>query len=379
MKDGIGLGLSRRFFEQLVAPALKAHFPHIPYAAARIGLGSEVLGYDTEMSADHDYGPCVQVFLPADAFPAIAQDIMRVLDSALPEQFEGYAVRYPTAVRPPGAQIEMMQGSDHGAELYTVHSWCDRFLGRQFDVEPTSLEWLSYPEHLFLSATAGAVFRDDTGELTRLRQRLQYFPRDVWLYKLATQWGRVAEERAYVGRAGSVGDEIGSRVIAARMIGNLMHLAMLLERQYAPYAKWFGRGFLDLQCASLLEPLLRSILDAQHWQERETHLIDACRLLSEVQLKRGIPGATPAQEGSLHGRPFRFIDTMKIENAIRAQIEDRDLIALPDFGAVDQFLAGFVLAVPSWSQTAAAALFEAGAAWNTDGDPARQAEEISTK
>ncbi|MFI7996080.1 DUF4037 domain-containing protein, partial [Acinetobacter baumannii] len=64
-----------------------------------------------------------------------------------------------------------------------------------------------------MTVTAGAVFQDDFGEVTALRNRLSYFPRDVWLYKLAAQWGRIAEERAYIGRTGDVGDELGSRVI----------------------------------------------------------------------------------------------------------------------------------------------------------------------
>ena len=44
------------------------------------------------------------------------------------------------------------------------------------------------------------------------------------VHALAVQWGRIAEERAYVGRAGSVGDEIGSSLIAARMVENIIRL-----------------------------------------------------------------------------------------------------------------------------------------------------------
>ena len=66
MEQGIGLGLSRRFYEALVAPRINSVFPDLPHAAARIGLGSEVLGFDTASSADHDYGPCVQIFLPPE-------------------------------------------------------------------------------------------------------------------------------------------------------------------------------------------------------------------------------------------------------------------------------------------------------------------------
>lgn len=49
--------------------------------------------------------------------------------------------------------------------------------------------------------TGGKVFRDDVGDISALRKRLNYFPCDVWLTKLAVQWGRIAEERAYVGWA----------------------------------------------------------------------------------------------------------------------------------------------------------------------------------
>jgi hypothetical protein len=60
------------------------------------------------------------------------------------------------------------------------------------------------------------VYRDGDGELGALRQRLAYFPQDVWLYKIACQWVRVGREQAFVGRCGDVGDDVGSRIITAR-------------------------------------------------------------------------------------------------------------------------------------------------------------------
>jgi hypothetical protein len=361
MIKGPGLVLSERFFHTLVAPMLSEHFPALPYAAARIGLGSEVLGYDTPMSADHDYGPCVQIFLPAKAFPRTAKAIMEVLDQKLPASIDGWNVRYPTVVRPPAntAQDGML-GSDHGVELYTLQAWCDRFFGRQFASELTPIEWLSYPEHLFLSITAGAVFRDDLGELTALRTRLAYFPQDVWLYKLAVQWDRIAEERAYIGRTGDVGDELGSRVIASRMVSNIMRLALLIERRYAPYPKWFGTAFSRLACAGELSPKLEQVLAATTWQTREQKLIDACNFVAELQVKNAIPGAIHPTLGSIHSRPFRFINSLKIGNALRHAIGDEDIREFPEFGAVDQFISsGFVLAVPDYSESVFAALLAA--------------------
>ena len=55
--------LSRRFYEEAVRPLLAAYFAGVPYAAAHLGAGSDVLGFDTEMSQDHDWGPAVHIFL----------------------------------------------------------------------------------------------------------------------------------------------------------------------------------------------------------------------------------------------------------------------------------------------------------------------------
>ena len=51
-----GLELSGLFYFEAVKPILNTHFPSLHHGAARIGPGSEVLGFDTEMSMDHDWG-----------------------------------------------------------------------------------------------------------------------------------------------------------------------------------------------------------------------------------------------------------------------------------------------------------------------------------
>lgn len=69
-------------------------------------------------------------------------------------------------------------------------------------------------------------------------------------------------------RAGIAGDEVGSAVIGARLIRDIMLLGFLLERRYAPYAKWLGTAFSRLACAPVLTPLLRRAQAAPNWQER---------------------------------------------------------------------------------------------------------------
>src|SRR5947209_6106721 len=88
-----GLALSRRFYQEAVRPVLDARFPDLRYAAGRIGAGSDVLGFDTEMSTDHDWGPMVELFL-RDEDMALAHDLRGMLDRQLPESFAGYPVRF---------------------------------------------------------------------------------------------------------------------------------------------------------------------------------------------------------------------------------------------------------------------------------------------
>lgn len=62
-----GLALSQTFFHQPVSPLLEEGFPTLVYSAGRVGYGSDVLGFDTPMSTDHDWGPQVQLFLLSDS------------------------------------------------------------------------------------------------------------------------------------------------------------------------------------------------------------------------------------------------------------------------------------------------------------------------
>jgi Domain of unknown function (DUF4037) len=45
-------------------------------------------------------------------------------------------------------------------------------------------------------------------------------------------------------------------LIGARLVHDIMNLCFLLEKQYAPYPKWFGTAFQQLHSAKELGPLL---------------------------------------------------------------------------------------------------------------------------
>ena len=89
-----GADLSRRFFAEVVRPLLDEAAPALPYAAARLGSGSDVLGLDDAMSRDHDWGCRLSLLVDEenrDQLPRIRQ----LLEDQLPERFHGYPVRFP--------------------------------------------------------------------------------------------------------------------------------------------------------------------------------------------------------------------------------------------------------------------------------------------
>jgi hypothetical protein len=350
----IGLRLSERYFRNAVEPLLATIAPGLRYGAARLGDGSEVLGYDTGMSADHNYGPTVQIVLNEADFGR-ADSLMTALDAQLPETFEGWPVRYECFGRPHRAQGWLTSG--HGVELITLPALLLRQIGIGHD-SPDSADWLAIPEQRLLTLTAGGVFRDDPGTLADMRRRLDYLPQDIWLAKLAAQWDRVGEERAFVGRTGDLGDDLGSRLVAARLVHDLMHIAFLVERRYAPYSKWFGTAFQQLDCAPQLGPMLEQVLATDDWQLREGGIANAAQVLAQMQVERGVPGATPPRIEGYFTRPFQVINADQIAVALRGAIGDAELRALPA-GAIDQFVdATPILSQPALARTVARAMLD---------------------
>lgn len=334
-----GLELSRAFFAECVAPAVDELAPGLRYAAALIGEGSEVLGYDTEVSTDHDWGPRVLLFVAAEDFRAAVATIMPGLETRLPRAFKGWPVSFADQDRPIGVDHRAGAAGSltHGVELHDLSAWVRTRLGVGPGEPMPPLRWLAIPEQVLLSLTAGAVFRDDSSVLTTLRHQLSGFPRDVWLFKLGCQWTRIAEEASFVGRCGDTGDEIGSRLVTARLVQDAMRIALLIERRYAPYPKWFGRAFSELGAAPQLAGLIEGTLAAGDWRAREARLNELMLALAVRQQRLALPGAAEPKVSGFHGRPYQVINAGEIAEAVFAAIEDPAVRRLPRTGGIDQF------------------------------------------
>lgn len=351
-----GLELSRLFYLEAVKPILETDFSDLKYSAARIDGGSEVLGFDTDMSADHDWGARLQIFVDEENFSARREAVDETLSRRLPYEFRGFSTNFglPDPNDNGTRLLESIASGrvNHRVELLTTRRFFLDYLG--FDVEKRieAADWLTFPEQKLRTITEGAIYHDQTG-LQHAVERFRYYPPDVWLYLLAAGWNRIAEEEHLMGRAGSVGDEIGSAIIAARLVRDLMRLCFLMEKQYAPYPKWFGKAFSRLKCAETLSPIFEETLAARAWQEREKHLCRAYEYVAEMHNGLKITEPLPAKTGNFFGRPFSVIHLHgDFAGKICQLITDEEVKRIaekPLIGSIDQFSDSTdLLSDPGW-------------------------------
>lgn len=335
-----GLKLSRLFYWKAVQPILQRQFPRLRYSAALIGWGSEVLGFDTPRSRDHHWGPRALLFLSEPDHQKLHRQIDQTLANNLPYEFCGYPTNFgkpePNGVR---HLIKVSSGPvNHMINVYTTRGFFKARLGVDVSKGIAVRDWLTFPQQRLLELTSGEVYHDGLGDLGRVRRQLAFYPKDVWLYMLAAQWSRIAQEEAFVGRAVEVGDELGSRIVAASIVRELIKLSFLMERQYTPYSKWLGSGFGKLKIAKSLQPVLTEVLRASSWKRRENWLSKAYSIMAEQHNSLQITRPLSTQPTYYFKRPFLVIHADDFAVAIKQVIRNPEVKQIKtDAGALDQF------------------------------------------
>jgi hypothetical protein len=336
-----GLELSRAFYEEVVADLVG----DVPHAAALLGTGSDVLGLDTERSTDHGWGPRLQVFVAAEDVHRVRESV----DRGIPAEYGGWPTRFGWDDVP----------ETHHIDVVSLRDWLLDRLG--FDPRDSVglVQWLTTPQQILLEVTRGAVHRDDDGDLEAVREALTWYPDDVWLWLLACQWRRLDQEEPFVGRTEEVGDELGSRIVAARLARDLIRLCFLLERRYAPYSKWLGTAFGLLESSSAVGQALGDALAAVDIQAREEALVRGFQAAAALHNVRGVTRPVDESIGHFHSRPFRVLGSSRFVDACLEEVHDSQLRALPLVGAIDQLADSVDLLSEPRALRASAGLYEA--------------------
>jgi hypothetical protein len=333
-----GLDLARRFYDDAVAPIVTGVLGRDgEFAAALIGPGSEVLGFDSERSRDHDWGPRCQLFLTGAALEQ--RDVVeRALTAGLAAGFGGFATGFSAADGDDRGAAGGPGELRHRVEVLDLDTWWREQSGRAPGDPWSAARWLALPTQRLAELTAGAVFHDGPGLLTAARQSLAWYPDDVWRYVLACTWRRIAEEQPFAGRCAEAGDELGSALLAGRLARDVMRLWLLLERRYPPYSKWLGSAFAAVPGAAPVSADLFTAVTATDFPTREKALIRALTATVKRQNAAALCPPAPAGPGRFHDRHYLVVDADAAAAGLLAAITDTALTGLsgrPARAAID--------------------------------------------
>ena len=254
-----GLELSKAFYEEYGKPMIEEKFPLYRdlIAVGLCGEGSECLGYDDDVSSDHDFGPGFQMWLPGPIYDEIGAELQAAYEE-LPIRYKGYT-RLTT--REAGRRVG----------VFEITEWYAKILGMDIRDERGDINyvenhlWMALEDCNLNKATNGEVFTDSYGEFSKIRKiLLNYYPDSVWRKKIATELTKVSQYGQYnYERVWGRGDKVSATICLGSFIEHTMKLVYLLNRQYAPIYKWLSKGMekQDIFIKSNLEKISENLND----------------------------------------------------------------------------------------------------------------------
>jgi hypothetical protein len=311
--------LSAGFYTDVVAPAVGS----TSHAAGLLGLGSDVLGYDTARSMDHDWGPRVVVLVDEHE----VEPVLKRVEAALPVKYRGFRVRFGSSTH----------AVEHRVTVASLSGWLRGQLGFDASQGIGVDDWLVTPQQQILGVVAGRVYADD-GRLAPARAALEWYPDEIWRWLMACQWTRIAQEEPFMQRTHEAGDELGSRVVAARLVREVMRLALLQSRSYAPYTKWLGTAFARLGHPDGLDRALADTVAAGNFADREQALVTAYQLVARRHNALGITDELDVEPRLFFDRPAMVLEAGRFAAACHATVSDPQLQRVGPIGSIDQFV-----------------------------------------
>jgi hypothetical protein len=305
-----GRDLCQSFYEEHLRPALAG----VRHDAALIGEGSDVLGYDQNISRDHNWGVRATIFV---------DDIREAPALALPEEYRGSSVKPENIV------------------ITTIGEWLAKNLGIGDVHHIPMAKWLSMPQQLLLQFVGGAQLGGDLGAYRSARELLAWYPDDIWRWMMAAQWYFIWSEERLIPRTRDAGDLIGAQMIAHRLLRYIFQMHFLQCKRHQPYDKWFGTAFGRLDGHEFFEGRFRDAMSADLDGQIEI-LHDMLIRLGEghnaLGLTRQVEPRICNYEVGIDGavRPYRIINASDYIEALKESIGDMALRELPTVGAIDQ-------------------------------------------
>ena len=304
-----GIDVARRWYESAGAPMLEREFGEVVsrIAVGRAGHGSECFGYDDEVSRDHDYftGFCLW----------ITEEDEREFGFRLERAYLKLRKDFPPDGE--GGDSGSSQLGDAEDGVIAIGDFYRRHLG--FPGAPENWrQWLYTPSHAFAEATNGAVFRDDLGVFSGIRDTiLNGMPEDVRRKKIAARAVFMAQSGQYNYMRCLRHGEPGAAALALdEFVRNAAQMVFLLNRRFAPYYKWVFRAMRDLpKLGGMSDSLTELLTDGGSGAAKADQIESIC---AQIAVELRAQGLSDLEDVYLEPHAF----------AVQSGIRDRELRAL---------------------------------------------------
>ena len=233
---------TRLFLKDEVYPILKTEYPELlmRLCGALTGKGSECLGYDDELSKDHDYELKVQLFVTND-------DYFRY-EKAISERFSSILT----------GNVYLIPYSDFFRK-YTRSSTGPK----------TIKEWRLIPEEFLVNATSGQIYFDNLGEFSKIRNHIKNsYPKALWLRNLSYYCIKLGQAGQYnYSRLLKRKDVVGAMLAVAETIEMIISIIYVLNKEFKPFYKWQYKRLCEL-------PILGKVIAPKLEQVSQSNLLD---------------------------------------------------------------------------------------------------------
>ncbi len=246
-----GLELAEKFYKEYGEKMIDENFSHIKQylAIGLAGSGSECLGFDDNISQDHDFEAGFCIFIP-DEISERDEFLLERAYSKLPKEFMGFEK----------SRLNPVGGNRHGV-IRISKFFKDKVGDSNGNI--TTDGWFFISEQFFLEATNGKIFCDNFGLMTEIREKLSYLPEDIRLKKLAGNILLMAQSGQYNYKRCIDRQETGAAQLAmGEFVNATLKVIFLLNKKYMPYYKWSFRALKDLKILSELGDQLEYLISS---------------------------------------------------------------------------------------------------------------------
>lgn len=276
-----GMELSRQFYETYGADMIHQQFADYEnrIAVGFVGEGSDRFGFDDIWSEDHDFGAGFCMWITDEDYEAIGAELQQAYEE-LVRKYDQEQLHKLWTIHSQGR-----------FGVRRIHDFYKQLTG--FPEGPvTREEWMAAGEERLAAATNGAVFRDDLGEFSRIRnQIMQYYPLDIWLLKVAQYTSLFGQYGQYnYQRMAKRQDWTAAAIMREKAVEYALHSVYLINMRFCPHDKWLRKGIKWLEFCEGIDGLCDQMIftDIRKINENCSCMEQIAALLLEGMIRQGL-------------------------------------------------------------------------------------------